>query len=168
MPMVEIHATQFLNLLRGDWLNRPPPAAEIAFVALAAVVVGLGLLYLRPWAATGMAVLGAISVVLLAQSLFFSLHLWFAWLVVVAIQIPCGLLYSIVFRSLEWYAHRRKLEEERHLADLRIREQASLLDKAQDAIIVHDLDWPWPNCNNSDQLLFVCSASGAWGNHLRN
>ncbi len=154
MPMVEIHATQFLNLLRGDWLNRPPPSAEIAFLAIAAVVFGFGLLYLRPWAATGTAVLGAISVVLLAQSLFVSRHLWFAWLVVVAVQIPCGLLYSIVFRSLEWYAHRRKLEEERRLADLRIREQAALLDKAQDAIIVHDLEWRAQYWNKSAERLY--------------
>jgi PAS domain S-box-containing protein len=154
MPMVEIHATQFLNLLRGDWLKRPSPGVEIGIVALGALLFGFGLLRFRPWAATGMAVAGAVVIVLGAQSLFAFKHIWFAWLIIVAMQIPCGLLFSIIFRSLEWMVQRRKLEEERRRADLRIREQAALLDKAQDAIIVHDLNWQAQYWNKSAENLY--------------
>src|SRR5438445_2371102 len=42
MPVVEIHATQFLNLLRGDWLKRPSPGVEIGIVALGALLFGFG------------------------------------------------------------------------------------------------------------------------------
>src|SRR5207249_5717489 len=94
------------------------------------------------------------SVLLTAQSLFAFKHIWFAWLVIVAVQIPCALLFSIVFRSLEWIVQRRKLEEERRRADLRIREQAALLDKAQDAIIVHDLEWRAQYWNKSAENLY--------------
>ena len=154
MPVVEIHATQFLNLLRGDWLKRPSPGVEIGIVALGALLFGFGLLRFRPWAATGMAVAGGAAVLLTAQSLFAFKHIWFAWLIIVAVQIPCALLFSIVFRSLEWIVQRRKLEEERRRADLRIREQAALLDKAQDAIIVHDLEWRAQYWNKSAENLY--------------
>src|SRR5579859_2375564 len=141
IPNVEIHATEYLNLARGDWLTRLSPGVQITILALAALIFGSGLLSFRPWAATGLAVAGALAVMLVAQSLFAARHVWFPWLIVVAAQIPSALLYSIIFRSLEWYAQRRQLEEERRRADRRIREQAALLDKAQDAIIVHDLNW---------------------------
>ena len=45
------------------------------------------------------------------------------------------------YKSVEWYVLRRKLEQQREQAQLQIYEQAALLDKAQDAIMVHDLNW---------------------------
>src|SRR5204862_210719 len=83
---------------------------------------------------------GGVVIVLGARSLFAMQHVWFAWLIIVGVQIPGALLYAFLFRSLEWMVQRRKLEEERFRADARIREQAALLDKAQDAIIVHDIN----------------------------
>jgi PAS domain S-box-containing protein len=154
MPMVEVHATQFLNLLRGDWLRRPSPAAEMAIIALTSIIFGFGFLRFRPLVATGMAVIAALVVVLATQSLFSFQHVWFAWMIIVAAQIPCALLYAIVYRSLEWYTQRRRLEEERRRADARIREQAALLDKAQDAILVHDLDWRAQYWNPSAERLY--------------
>jgi PAS domain S-box-containing protein len=154
MPMVEVHATQFLNLQRGDWLTRPTPATESLIVAIAAFLFGFGLLRFRPLIATAAAVAGALVFVLLAQSLFAERHVWFAWLIVVAVQIPSALLCSVIFRSLEWIAQRRKLEEERRRADERIREQAALLDKAHDAILVHDLSWRVQYWNKSAEALY--------------
>jgi len=48
MPMVEVHATQFLNLDRGDWLTRPSPWSESLVLALASFIFGFGLLRFRP------------------------------------------------------------------------------------------------------------------------
>ena len=92
--------------------------------------------------------------VLATQSLFSFQHVWFAWMIIVAAQIPCALLYAIVYRSLEWYTQRRRMEEERRRADARIREQAALLDKAQDAILVHDLEWRAQYWNPSAERLY--------------
>jgi PAS domain S-box-containing protein len=167
MPMVEVHATQFLNLERGDWLRRPSPAAEIGILALAAFILGAGLLHFRPLVATGISFVGALVVLLIAQSLFAFQHIWFAWLVIIAVQIPAALLYAIIFRSLEWYVQRRRLEEERRRADARIREQAALLDKAQDAIVVHDLDWRAQYWNPSAQRLYGWSFEEVKEKNLR-
>lgn len=154
MPAVEVHATEFLNLIRGDWLTRPAPCTEIAIIVLAAFVSGFGLLRFRPLAATGMALAGCLVVALIAQSLFVMRHVWFAWLIIAAVQIPCALVCSIIFKSLEWIVQRRKLEEERRRAYMRIEDQAALLDKAQDAIVVHDLEWKAQYWNKSAEKLY--------------
>ena len=154
MPMVEVHATQFLNLQREDWLTRPKPLAETLIFLLVAFVFGFGLLRFRPLLATGVAIAGALVVVLLAQTLFATQHLWFAWLIIAAVQIPAALLSAVIVHSLEWIAQRQRLEEERRRASERIREQAALLDKAHDAILVHDLSWRVQYWNKSAEALY--------------
>jgi len=154
MPRVEVHATELLNLLRGDWLTRPSAALEIEILALAALVFGFGLARLRPTVATVVAILGGLVVVVITQGLFGFEHVWFPWMIIPVVQIPCALLYSIVLHSIEWYVQRRRLEDERRRAEARIREQAALLDKAQDAILVHDLEWHAQYWNPSAERLY--------------
>jgi two-component system cell cycle sensor histidine kinase/response regulator CckA len=154
MPMVEIHATEFLNLLRGESLNRPSRGSSITILTLSTLLFGFGLLLVRPWLATFLSLLGAFAVVLVAGSFFADKHFWFPWMIIVAVQIPCAFLWSILFRFREWYVQRRRLEAERRQADLQIREQAALLDKAQDAIIVHDLNWRAQYWNQSAERLY--------------
>ncbi len=154
MPAVEIHATQFLNLVRGDWLRRPSATTEILVIALASFVFGFGLLRFRPLIATGMAMVGCLVVLLIAQSLFAMQHVWFAWLVIAGVQVPSALVCSFIFRSFEWIAQRQRLEAERQRAYVRIHDQAALLDKAQDAIIVHDLEWKAQYWNKSAEKLY--------------
>lgn len=154
MPMVEIHATEFLNLIRGDSLLRTSASIEIGVVALVALLFGFGLLQTQPLRATFWAILGVILVTLLVELVFVNYHIWFAWLIIVVIQIPFALFCAILFRSLEWYVQRRRHEEERRRSDLQIREQAALLDKAQDAIIVHDLNWKTNYWNRGAERLY--------------
>jgi PAS domain S-box-containing protein len=168
MPMVEVHATQFLNLMRNDWLTRPPMPAETLVLAFAGFVFGFGLLRFRPLVATVVALAGALVVILIAQTLFAAEHVWFPWSLIVAVQIPCALLYSVVTRSLEWMAQRRKLEAARRRAGERIREQAALLDKARDAIIVHDLNWRVHYWNKSAEELYGWTAAEAKQQGLRS
>lgn len=154
IPLVEVHATEFLNLLRGDWLSRPLPKLEKIVLLLSALILGFGLLRYRPALATFYSLLAMIGVVMLSQGLFAARHVWFPWLIVVAVQIPVALLCAIIYHSLEWLVQRRKLEAERQVAYERIREQAALLDKAQDAILVHDLSWRVSYWNKSAEALY--------------
>ncbi|MDB6123089.1 MAG: sensor hybrid histidine kinase, partial [Pedosphaera sp.] len=70
-------------------------------------------------------------------------------------------------RSLQWYVQKRKLEEEQRRADMRIREQAALLDKAQDAIIVHDLNWQTQYWNKSAERLYGWTSAEVQQRNLR-
>lgn len=130
-PGVEVHATEMLNLVRGDFLQRSSVAEELIGILLVAVL-GAGLLWLRPVPGAVVAGCGAVVVTLTAV-VAFGRGGWFPWLIPVGVQIPVALGGSILFHSLEWYRARRRFEA-------RIREQAALIDKAHDAILVQSLD----------------------------
>ncbi len=159
MPAVEVHATMLLNLIRQDWLRRLPPVAEWAIALFVALVFGAGLTRFRPPAAFLLALAGMAAITLLALVLFGGLRIWFPWLVVVGIQIPAALVCSVVWKSAEWWIQKLKMEKERKQAEHRIREQAALLDKAQDAIFVHDFEWQLLYANKSAERLYGCSIS---------
>ena len=160
MPAVEVHATETLNLIRGDSLRRLPPMVEATVLVACALFFGVFLFRFRPFAATCVAILGALVFLLFSIGLF-ACGVWFPWLVVIAFQLPVALLWCVVFKSLEWYTHRLQMEEEQRAAHERIREQASLLDKAQDAILVHDLAWRVTYWNKSAERLYGLSTIDA-------
>lgn len=153
MPGVEVHATELLNLVRGDWLRRLPPRAESACLLVVAILFGGGLLWLRPIPATVAAFAGA-GVGLGLAGFGFSRGVWFPWLVVSAAQIPVALGGSVLFYSVEWYRARKRYEAAKRSADAKIREQAALIDKAHDAILVKDLHGLITYANPSAERLY--------------
>jgi PAS domain S-box-containing protein len=153
MPGVEIHATAMMNLMRGDWLKRQSPAAEAAWILLAAVVFGAGLVWLRPLPAT-LAAVGGAGLVIGAACLAFSRGVWFPWLIVVVVQIPCALFGSWLYQFQNWFFTRRRMEAAKRVADAKIREQAALIDKAHDAILVQSLDGQVAYANPSAERLY--------------
>ena len=163
MPAVEVHATMLLNLVRQDWLRRTPPAIEWAVSLLVALLFGAGLTRFRPPVALFIGLVGIVFTTVVALLLFGAQRLWFPWLVVVAIQIPAALLWSVICKSVEWWIQKLKMEKERTQAEHRIREQAALLDKAQDAIFVHDFEWQLLYANKSAERLYGCSVEEMLG-----
>lgn len=139
MPAAEVHATEILNLLERRWLHRLPPGAEALLLAATAAGLAWGLFRLRPPAAGGFA-LAAAGAAGFAAWLAFRQGGWFPWLLVAVGQVPALLLGSVLVQSVEWYREKRRYEAEQRAAAAKIREQAALLDKASDAILVRGLD----------------------------
>jgi two-component system, cell cycle sensor histidine kinase and response regulator CckA len=137
-PGVEVQATQLLNLLRGDSLRRWSPEKEVLALVLSAILCGWLLFRFRPLPATGVAVAVELGVLLIVSSTRMTGNVWFPWLTISAVQIPGALVGSVLYQSLEWYRQKRRFEEQRRAAELKIREQAALIEKAQDAILVED------------------------------
>jgi adenylate cyclase len=106
---VELQATAFLNLLRGDWLVRLPFATERALMLVLGALLGAGLVCFRPVAAAGLAMAGW----LLTTAFFYLLYrqwlIWFPWLVVWG-QIFLALSWSVLFNSIQWYVQKRVYE----------------------------------------------------------
>jgi PAS domain S-box-containing protein len=153
MPGVEVYATEMLNLLRNDWLRRFHGAQEALLLLLSGFVFSATLIWLRPIPAALTAIAGA--AICLALALFgFSRGLWFPWLIVSAAQVPAALAGSVLYNSLEWYRARRRLEAAKREADAKIREQAALIDKAHDAILVQALDGRVLYANPSAERLY--------------
>ena len=139
MPAVEVHATQLLNLLRGDSLRRLPPGTEALGLVLTAILFAWTLFSFRPLTGTVVAVAAELVVFGLAALALAAGKTWFPWLIVSAVQIPGALAGSVLYQSVEWYRQKRRFEEQRRAAELKIREQAALIEKAQDAILVEDI-----------------------------
>ena len=155
MPGVEVHATELLNRMQGDGLRRLSAGWERAWLWGIGLCLGAGLLGVRPLAATGVA-LTVCGMVAVGVGVGFERSLvWFPWLIVVAAQAPLALSGSVLVQSIEWYRARRRLEAAQRVADARIREQAALIEKAQDAILVQDLQGRIRYANPSAERLFA-------------
>ncbi|MSU35447.1 MAG: CHASE2 domain-containing protein [Pedosphaera sp.] len=154
MPGVEVHATQMLNLLREDWLKRLNSSLELSVVLFVGVLFGAGLLWLRPVPATVAAVVRGGAATAAAAAMFLQFNVWFPWLLVTAVQIPVALGGSVLFHSLDWYRTRRRLEATKRADDAHIREQAALIEKAHDAILVQTLDGKTTYANPSAERLY--------------
>jgi adenylate cyclase len=107
---VSIHATAFLNLLRGDWLRRFSFSTEVNLIALLGLLFGAGLTLCRPFPATLMTVI-AILLVIGGDYLLFVNHYWFPWLIPVTIQIPVALVWSVAYNSVQIYVEKQKVEQ---------------------------------------------------------
>ena len=99
MPGVEVHATELLNLIRGDSLRASGRAWEITLL-LCAAAFGGGLLWLRPVQAAVVALAGGGATFGMAL-VAFTHNLWFPWLIISAAQIPTALGISILFYSVD-------------------------------------------------------------------
>lgn len=154
MPGVEVHATEMMNLVRGDWLKLPGSGTLELWIGLAGVALGAGLIWLRPIPATAVAATSIGLTIATAAVLFRQANIWFPWLVIAAVQVPLALGGSVLFNSIEWYRARRRLEAAKRVADARIREQAALIEKAHDAILVRDVNGSFSYANPSAERLF--------------
>jgi len=110
MPGAEFQATAFLNLLRGDWLNRLPQTSELAILLICGALFGFGLTRFHPLAATAISILLAAIVAGSAYLSFAHLRIWFPWLLLVA-EIFIALLWSVVFNSIRLYVQKKLLEQ---------------------------------------------------------
>jgi len=98
-PGVDIIATVFLNLIRHDWLTKIPMWMEALLVLFMGVVFGWGLTLVRPLAAAGLGIAGALLVTAVAGLLVTSQQIWFPWLKIALVQIPVAMVWSVLANS---------------------------------------------------------------------
>jgi len=110
MPGVEIQATQFLNLVRGDWLGRLSERAEFFTTMLLCVVLGYGFVQLRPTVVTAVAVVAGAGVAVAGYYSFKELRVWFPW-VIIEVIILTAWLWSVAYNSLTLLFQKRLLEQ---------------------------------------------------------
>jgi signal transduction histidine kinase len=139
MPHVEVHATELLNLLDGDALRRWPPGVELVLLVSGACGLAWSLFRWRP-VVTACIALAAAALSATAAAIAFASGVWFPWLIVVAGQVPGLFLASVLTHSVDWYRQKLVFQRDQRIATAKIREQAELIDKATDAIMVRSLD----------------------------
>ncbi|TAK94046.1 MAG: adenylate/guanylate cyclase domain-containing protein [Verrucomicrobia bacterium] len=109
MAGVEIQATEFINLTRADWLHRPSKNTERTLLILCGIILGVGMIFLRPIPAAIIAVLLILIAGSVAQMYFERSLTIFPWLIV-AIQVVVALAWSVLFNSVQLYVQKRLFE----------------------------------------------------------
>ncbi len=98
---LEITATAWLNLMRGDWLNRTPPGVELATVLILGALLGGWMASVSIGRATVIGVITAVVILAVALWLFWTQNLWCNWVVVPIVQFPVALV------ACAWIRHRQ-------------------------------------------------------------
>lgn len=109
MAGVEIQATLFLNLLTEGWLSRLSPGQERWILVFIGLLAGAGLIRLRPAFAFLTTLLGVAAVMGTAWFAFLEPRVWFPWVIIVVVQLPLALIWSLLFNTLRLYFENRLL-----------------------------------------------------------
>ncbi len=98
-PGVIIQAVSFLNLVRGNWLERFPPLVEMVMILLPAILFAVVLAQVRPW--LGALVVAGSLVILYAGAcvLMFHAHRWFAWMILASVEMPFALAWTTLAQA---------------------------------------------------------------------
>lgn len=93
---VEVVATCTLNLIRGDWLVRFPLWLESLVVLATGATLGFGFYSLRPLK-TFLVGIGVVLITfIVAATILWVCHAWFAWSVIALAQVPLAWLISAI------------------------------------------------------------------------
>jgi hypothetical protein len=98
-------ATEFLNLMNGEWLRRPPQWVELLGLVAAGALLGAGLCRVRPLPACGFAAGTAVAITLGAVSLSHFTNFWFPWLIIAGGQVPCALASTFLLSNISRRQH---------------------------------------------------------------
>lgn len=110
-PGVEITATTYLNLARGDWLRRLSPPVEMLLVVSLGAIFALAVNRFRPIRAGIVAVLSAACIAATAIASVWLTQFWFPWLIVAGVQIPLALCWSVLVQSQQLRREKQVLEQ---------------------------------------------------------
>jgi CHASE2 domain-containing sensor protein len=111
MPGVEIQATVFLNLCQRDYLVELSPWTEFLLLFGLGTILGFVLVLMRPWIAASMAATAFALLMITSLHLASRQHLWFPWLIVGAVQIPCALGWAVLANTRKVYHEKEVLEQ---------------------------------------------------------
>jgi adenylate cyclase len=103
-----VHATILLNLLHGEWLTRIPEKWEGAILIIVGLIAG-ALSGTRPFFAVAAAIIVSLAITYFACWSVWHQHVWFDWLVPVAVQMPIGLAWSVGSQYLLESRRRKEL-----------------------------------------------------------
>ncbi len=106
---VEIHALNFVCLMRGDWLVRVPRGVELWLALCFGVLAGGLLPLLRPSRALLASLAAAVLVLLFAEWRLVGKREWFAWTIPVLVQLPLVLGWAVAARFYLGERHRKQL-----------------------------------------------------------
>jgi len=148
IPGVEIMAIAYANLVHEDWLRRAGTYVELGILLVAGFTLGFGLAGVRLRTAAWLSLLFAVLLAGITLLLLLLLRVWFPWMVVGLVQLPCALLFS-------FFNARTAPLSQSPIAD--VHQETPVLSPAQvSAVSAAQLNVP-------DHSLIRCIGQGAYG-----
>jgi CHASE2 domain-containing sensor protein len=165
-PGVEINATTYLNLRRGDWLEELSPVKEFLLFLFTGTLLGFGLILFRPTTATILAILAFVTLTVVACLMVWHHRVWFPWMTIGCLQLPITLAWAILANTSRLYLEKETLEEQLATAQHRVvlgGAQAGGAPLERTAVVpegaaIRKLGPPIP-----DHEMIRCIGSGAYG-----
>jgi adenylate cyclase len=111
MSGVTIHAVAFLNLIRNDYLRRPNWLLERALFIAFGILFGGGLVLCRPASAVVIGLLCTLPIAEADYYMFDRYYYWFPWLIVVVVQIPIAISWSVAYNSIRLLVEKKLVEQ---------------------------------------------------------
>jgi adenylate cyclase len=111
MTGVAVHATAFLNLIRGDYLREFPWWFNRILIVAIGVIFGGGLVLCRPVFAVVVGLLSIPPVVMANYFAFDRYYYWFPWLIVVVAQIPVAIVWAVMYNSIRLHVEKKLIEQ---------------------------------------------------------
>ena len=130
MPGVNLIATVYMNLLRGDWIHRVGLPLQLFILLTTGLLFGFGLTLLRPGQAVAVGAASMVLITVAACWLMLSQHVWFSWLAIVGVQIPVAVGWSVLAYSKRLARDRESLEQQLASAQTALKEVVSSADGA--------------------------------------
>jgi adenylate cyclase len=106
---VEIQATIYANLMRGDWWRRLNNLHHFAAIVGIAFIVSLAAMFLRPARAVAFGVAVSIAISMAGYWLATYLHIITVWLIPV-LCVALGTISSIAYNAYRLHMHRKLLQ----------------------------------------------------------
>ena len=135
-PGVEVHATQLINLVLGDGIKILSTTHAALVLLITALIFCCAALHLSIRGMLAFSITAFIVTALLGIMAFHNLNIEFPWTHAALMQLPIALFGNLTGRSTLWYQQRLAFLRAKEVADTKIREQAVLLNRAHDAIVV--------------------------------
>jgi adenylate cyclase len=106
-----IHATAFLNLIRGDFLRELPWWGNRILIVALGILFGGGLVLCRPVSAVVIGLLSTLPIAFADYYAFRWYYYWFPWLIVVAVQIPVAIVWAVTYNSVRLHVEKKLVEQ---------------------------------------------------------
>ena len=135
-PGVEVHATQLINLVLGDGIKVLSTTHAALALLITALILSGAALKLSIRGMLAFSILAFAITAILGIAAFHNLNIELPWTHAALVQLPIALFGNITGRSTLWYQQRLAFLRAKEVADTKIREQAVLLNRAHDAIVV--------------------------------
>jgi adenylate cyclase len=115
---LEIHTTALLNLLRSEWLVEMPLALQLVLIALIGLGVGAAMFVLNPLRSVLTVLIAAALIAIGSIGLQIHGHVWWNWLVPVAVQVPLAIVCSLAPRAAGYAGELRRRKQLREAFSL--------------------------------------------------